>query len=714
VGFLLPLLLLALSVVALPAQEPVPPFPPVPAPAPRAAEVEALVAQSQSPDAKLSTEALVKLADLGSAAVPVLTQGLWSDSYTVRRQSANLLGLLGGDARSAAPSLVRVLKDDGNTESRAEAARSLALVWAHSAIPALTKALKDEAAVVRLAAAESLIALGAEAEVVLPALTKSLKSGRPAEQQAAAQLLGDLGPEAAPAVLALQEALVDADALVTYRIAEALGRIGAGAKDAVPLLKSKAKDHREAAVFRVPSAVALWRINRDPDAAELLRKALAEKKATRPLPHDALLRIDPSPESVEEIAKHLKSEDEKEVAIAAAALGKRAKEIVPRFVKPLTELAKVLQGEPPPEGYNAAKGAEDAQRAIAVLGAIGPGAKPALEPLRVLAKEKRLAIGLPAAVLVYQLDPKPDNALVLTEFLENKDERLAAAEALKQLRPTGKAVAVELLVALDSTDDEFRLAAACALWRVEKNPAALKAAVKSLRAAGARIRERAAVEIGAEFGPDAKPAVPDLVKRLFDSHAAVRSATAEALGRVGPGAKDAAPALVAVLEGDEPAFVQSAACEALGLVEPADKEAALAALKPKLEHPAPLVRVHAALAMFRVAGDKSGEQEAIRGLGSRSHQVRITAAEALWRMGKDGRSIPLLIRALEESNLSGTEGENERYMAARALGRVGPDAKDAVPELLKLIDARDPDLAATARAALKAIDPDAAKNAGIK
>jgi hypothetical protein len=53
-------------------------------------------------------------------------------------------------------------------------------------------------------------------------------------------------------------------------------------------------------------------------------------------------------------------------------------------------------------------------------------------------------------------------------------------------------------------------------------------------------------------------------------------------------------------------------------------------------------------------------------------------------------------------------------MAARALGRIGPDAKDAVPELLKLIDARDPDLAATARAALKAIDPDAAKAAGVK
>jgi HEAT repeat protein len=217
-----------------------------------------------------------------------------------------------------------------------------------------------------------------------------------------------------------------------------------------------------------------------------------------------------------------------------------------------------------------------------------------------------------------------------------------------------------------------------------------------------------------DFGPDAKAAVPDLVKRLFDSHASVRSASAEALGRIGPGAKDAAPALLTLLEGDEPAFVQSAACEALGLIEPADKEAVVAVLKQKLEHPGPLVRAHAALALFLVAGDKTGKDEAARGLIHRMHHVRITAAEALWRMSKDVRSIPLLIRALEESNLTGTENENERYMAVRALGRIGADAKAAVPELLKLIGTRDPDLAATARAALKAIDPEAAKNAGVK
>jgi HEAT repeat protein len=383
-----------------------------PKPASPDAGAEALIARAQAGDAR----ALGHLLGLGPVAVPGLMQGLWSDSYTTRRESAKLLGEIGGDARAAAPSLARVLKDDGNTETRAEAARALGLTGAYSAIPALTKALKDEEAIVRLTAAQSLVALGAEAEAVLPTLTKSLKSPRPAEQQAAARLLGNLGPEAAPAVLALQESLVDADPLVTYRIAEALGRIGPGAKGAVPLLKSKATDHQEAALFRVPSAVALWRISRDPAAAELLRAALAEKKTMHPPPHNALLRIDPSGKTIEQLAKKLESENSDEVLRAAGALGTRTKAAIPA-------LLKLLKAEDATSKYEVAE----------ALARFGPDAKESLEKLRTMAKQKDLA----AAVALYQIEPKPENALAIAEFFEDKDKRLAAAVALKHLRPRG-------------------------------------------------------------------------------------------------------------------------------------------------------------------------------------------------------------------------------------------------------------------------------------
>lgn len=701
--------LCALALVTAPAPAAQPPEPPT---APKPPTVEELIAKIQDADKEVARTALVALVNMGPAAVPAVTQGLWSDSYTARRRCAVVLGAIGADARSAAPSLARVLKDDNDTDARVEAALALAQLGAHSAIPALTKALKDDAAVVRLAAAEALIALGADPEPVLPVLTKALTAKRAEEQQAAARLLGDLGPEAAPALLAVQKELVESDAAVAYYLLEALGRIGPEAKNVVPAIQVKVQQDMNLPLFRLQAAVAMWRITREQESVKLLRDAVGAKKLTRPLPHAALWRLDQSKDTLEVFAKQFKSEDRAEVLEAAYALGAKAKDAVPALVKPLTTVANVLKGaEPPPVGFEELLAG--AAPLVMGLGQIGPDAKAALEPLSVIAKAKHPTLSFPAAVAVYQIDPKPDNALAIAGFLDDKDNRARAAASLRQLRPTGKAVAIELLVALDSPDETLRLDAAAGLWRIEKNPAALKAVRKLLASADAKVRERAALDLGAEFGADAKPAVPDLVKRLFDARAAVRMNSAEALGRLGPVAKDAAPALLAVLEGDEPQYVLSAACEALGRTDPAEKPTVVAALKVKLEHPAPLVRAHAALALVAL-GDASGKEEATRGLTHRTHQVRITAAEALWRINKDGRAIPLLVRALEESNLTGTDGDNERYMAARALGRIGADAKPAVPELLKLLGHPDEHLDATARTALKAIDPDAAKNAGVK
>jgi HEAT repeat protein len=49
------------------------------------------------------------------------------------------------------------------------------------------------------------------------------------------------------------------------------------------------------------------------------------------------------------------------------------------------------------------------------------------------------------------------------------------------------------------------------------------------------------------MGPVAAPAVPALIKALGDREAGVRQAAARALGAVGPGARDALPALARIL-----------------------------------------------------------------------------------------------------------------------------------------------------------------------
>ncbi|MBY0459410.1 MAG: hypothetical protein K2V38_18960, partial [Gemmataceae bacterium] len=165
---------------------------------------------------------------------------------------------------------------------------------------------------------------------------------------------------------------------------------------------------------------------------------------------------------------------------------------------------------------------------------------------------------------------------------------------------------------------------------------------------------------------------------------------------------------------DEPAAVQAAACAALGLILPADRDETAAVLRKKLTHPDALVRARAALALFRVAEDKGGLKEAVAGLGSRSLAVRVTAAETVWRINKDANAVALLVRLLEEENLEGDTGEGGRRLLAEALGRIGSSAKDAVPELTKLIANRDYLLATAARAALKSVDPEAAKKSEKK
>ncbi|MCS6864089.1 MAG: HEAT repeat domain-containing protein [Gemmataceae bacterium] len=661
-------------------------------------EIEKTLLETQNPDRAAAHAATVRLWSYGPAAVPALTRGLWSDSLSRRRQCVKLLTMLGADARSAAPSLTRLLRDENNAELRCDAARALASLEAYSAIPALQKALQDDAARVRLAAAESLIELGVAAEVVLPVLTQALKSPRPEEQQQAAWLIGQLGPEATAALLDFHRALGESESFTTLRLIEALGRIGPAAKELVPLIKDKLKNNPSIALLRTPTAIALWRIDRDPLAFTLLREAVDANRPLLPPPHPVLLRINPTPQTREQIAALLKSDRRSEVLFAAELLGHSAPDTVPRLVAILKDRKALL---------------EDHLRAAVILGRIGPEAHAALGPLAQL-RNAHGQLPLPVAVAMYQIDPKPEHARAILEYFETRDERVAAAEAIRQLLPPGQAVTVELLLALDSPDEAFRLPCAVALWRLNKDKAALAAVVKTLHSADARLRAQAALELGVEFGAAAKTAVAELVQRLFDSRADVRLVVAEALGRIGSAAQEAVPALLTVLEGDEPASVQSAACEALGLIKPAETEPVVTLLKRQLEHPAPMVRIHAALALYRLAGDETGLPVAQRGLTHRHYRVRITAAELLWQTNRDARVIPFLIRSLEEANLSGAESENERYMIVRALGRIGPPAQAAVPAIATLIQARDPDLAAAARTAFRLIDPDQARKAGVK
>lgn len=638
----------------------------------------------------------IVLSEIGPSALPTLTQGLWSDDKVIRSVCLKALGNMRADAHAAGPSVGRYLTEVNSQDDGAIDA--LRKIGGPSAIRAFTKLVDDRDEHVRLEAAEHLIDHGEDASKLVPLVTVGLANRE--SRRKATRLLGDLGREATPALPALTALLPEADEALFASLAKTLGQIGPGAKETVPALKKAWADlKKKTPEIQGDVALALWKINRDPDAGKLLRENLGKESESFSW-EPALWRIDPGMDTIAALEKQLKSEKPEEVIAAAGILGLKSKEAVPRLGKLLAQ-----------------KGAVRSQ-AVVALAQLGPQAKEAIDALRATIKDNDSDdfTALWAAITVCRLDPKADAVATVASYLDNRhpDIRRDAVEALGLLGPAAKPAVPKLTLALSDADPRGRLAVAVAFWKIDQNPIALPSVVELLRSNDPQIREDAVVELGGTFGPEAKSAVSALAKRLFDPFSAVRSAAAEAIGRVGTGASTAAPILLALLEGDEPAFVQSAACEAIGLIDPIDKETAASVLKKKLDSYDGLVRVHAALALHRLTADKAGEKIADLGLGSRQYQVRITAAEALWRMNKDERVVPVLVRSLEESNLDGGDGENERYMAVRALGRIGAPAKPAVPELLKLISHHDLALAATASAALKAIDPDATKKPGVK
>ena len=116
-----------------------------------------------------------------------------------------------------------------------------------------------------------------------------------------------------------------------------------------------------------------------------------------------------------------------------------------------------------------------------------------------------------------------------------------------------------------------------------------------------------------------------------------------------------------------------------------------AALDSKLES----VRRHAAEALGRIG---TASAPAVPKLVTRLHDedpvVRIHAALALWQIARHEKALPTLVAALHQDAAAAS------YDAAMALGELGPDAQPAVADLVQALSHADAD---TARAAALAL-----------
>lgn len=176
---------------------------------------------------------------------------------------------------------------------------------------------------------------------------------------------------------------------------------------------------------------------------------------------------------------------------------------------------------------------------------------------------------------------------------------------------------------------------------------------------------------------------PDLLGLLKNYRICVRAA--ELLGRIGPAAAASTPALIRLLE--DPNISEYKGYNS-GMHAVVIK--ALGRLGPSAEVAVPLL---------------------IKRLSDTYGDVRSAAAQALRNMGPAGRkaieeAVPSFIKVLRNPTRStDNEARLASYDAARALGALGPDAREAVPDLMQA--AQDADLRSDAIEALGDIGPDA-------
>lgn len=198
----------------------------------------------------------------------------------------------------------------------------------------------------------------------------------------------------------------------------------------------------------------------------------------------------------------------------------------------------------------------------------------------------------------------------------------------------------------------------------------IKTLIKKLKSPEAEDRLTAAQALG-EIGPEAKEAVSTLIEALRDQEKSVRQNVVRALGEIGLEAKMAVPALIAALK-DQDSFVRLSAAEALGKIGP-DAKAAVPALIVALKDQDPPVRLTAAQALKNIGLDaKKAIPTLTEALNDHEISVRRAAAGAIEKLAtvlRDDKATDMIkdLRAAKEALSAYSDFNQQRDTVRRAI-----------------------------------------------
>jgi len=353
---------------------------------------------------------------------------------------------------------------------------------------------------------------------------------------------------------------------------------------------------------------------------------------------------------------------------------------------------------------------DERRAAIEALGILRGGATDAIPELVKTLADSHRQVRIAAANALKKIDPQwPQSRLgehaiseLVRKMIGNKtDIRRTSAEALALMEQAAIQSIPYFIKAFAYCNRISRKAAADALIdQGTITASAIPDIVTILAESNSQIQQYATSILSRLDGKAASQAVPALLTAINSHHRHIRSFGITVLGNLGVFAREAIPKLVTVL-GDTNAEVRIAAAEALGKIDfewsryEGVKTAipfivtTLAKTHQFEEFIAVGINPNAFLPLF------------VTGLKDKDINVRCATALLLGKMGPSAaQAVPDLASALDD------EDNTVRRIALNALGKIGPSAAKALPIIVTARADKEETIRQAAKKALDKIEPE--------
>ena len=339
------------------------------------------------------------------------------------------------------------------------------------------------------------------------------------------------------------------------------------------------------------------------------------------------------------------------------------------------------------------------------------------------AADNRSSAQLEATLLLGDLEPEGENSSVsmthvLLQHLRPGRTGLLKSAAEISIRKIGAKAIPQLKKSLRSTDRADRAAACTAIHAIGPDVIELLPKLIEIMQSGESFDQRSALYAMQGFGDQAFDAIEPVAECLASDDFNVHCMACRFLEHFGSDALPAEKDLIEILNHGNPSSRGWAAI-VLGAIGPTDKNDIVPTLIARLSESRAHVEKQRILLGFAHL-----EREAQRAiptvteyLNSRTHRVKPHAAYALYRItGEPEEMVKTLTKSLGDINeqhdafdlitrldaeeaiafkpklveLLSAEEEDIREKAVLAIGRLGPAAKDTLPQVKKLL--KDPDV----------------------